>query len=158
MERAGDLFLFRINRLAAIAGRPLTRLCEGRYGITRREWRLIVVLSQEGPLVSTELARRASIEPPRTSRAITVLVEHGLVERIPRPGDRRYTEIHLTQRGREVYASLYPTVVQINTHLLSGLDQQELEVLQKLWKRLEESASGLTGAVPGLPKTNRRRK
>jgi DNA-binding MarR family transcriptional regulator len=158
MERAGDLFLFRINRLAAVAGRPLTRLCEGRYGITRREWRLIVVLSQEGPLVSTELARRASIEPPRASRAITVLVEHGLVERIPRPGDRRYIEIHLTERGRQVYASLYPVVVQIDAQLLSGLDAEEIAVLQKLWRRLEEGASRLTQAVPGLPKTNRRRK
>jgi DNA-binding MarR family transcriptional regulator len=158
MERAGDLFLFRINRLAAVAGRPLTRLCEGRYGITRREWRLIVVLSQEGPLVSTELARRASIEPPRASRAITVLVENGLVERVPRPGDRRFIEIHLTERGRQVYASLYPTVVNINAHLLSGLDPQEIEALQRLWKRLEDSASRLTEAVPGLPKTNRRRK
>lgn len=158
MDRPGDLFLFRINRLAAIAGRPLTRLCEGRYGIARREWRLIVVLSQEGPLTSTDLARRASVEPPRASRAITVLVEKGLAERIARPGDRRYIEIHLTESGHQVYEELYPTVVDLNAHLLSGLRHDERAVLEQLWQRLEDSAAHLTDAVPSLPKTNRRRK
>src|SRR5688572_29732596 len=97
MERSKDLFLFRLNRLAATAGRPLIRLCEGQFGITRREWRLIVILAQDGPQLSTALAHRASIEPARTSRAITVLVEKGLARRAPRPSDRRFVEIVLTE-------------------------------------------------------------
>ncbi|MEG2632758.1 MAG: MarR family transcriptional regulator, partial [Comamonas sp.] len=48
-----ELLLFRIGRLLAIAGAPVIRLCEGQYGITRREWRLIAVLAQQGPLLSS---------------------------------------------------------------------------------------------------------
>ena len=156
MHRARDLFLFRLNRLASLAGQPLIRLCEGRYGITRREWRLIVVLAQEGPLLSTELARRASIEPARTSRTITLLVEAGLATRVPRASDRRFIEIHLTERAREIFASLYPTVVSMNDQLLSGLSPTDISNLDRLFELLEDAAPSLAMGSE-LPKANRRR-
>lgn len=156
MHRTRDLFLFRLNRLASLAGQPLIRLCEGRYGITRREWRLIVVLAQDGPLLSTELARRASIEPARTSRTITLLVEAGLATRVPRSNDRRFVEIHLTERAREIFASLYPTVLSMNDRLLLSLSEEDRSNLDRLFKLLEEAATTLT-AGSELPKTNRRR-
>jgi DNA-binding MarR family transcriptional regulator len=156
MNRARDLFLFRLNRLASLAGQPLVRLCEGKYGITRREWRLIVVLAQDGPLLSTELARRASIEAALTSRTITLLVEAGLATRVPRANDRRFIEIHLTERAREIFASLYPTVVSLNERLLSGLSPADIGDLDRLFKLLEEMAPTLAMGTE-LPKANRRR-
>lgn len=157
MERAKDLFLFRLNRLAANAGRPLIRLCEGKYGITRREWRLIVILAQDGPQLSTALADRASIEPARTSRAITELEEKGLAGRTRRANDRRFVEIALTDEGRRVYESLYPMVEAINEKLLAGLSESERVLLADLLKPLEDAAMKLPETVPDLPKTNRRR-
>jgi DNA-binding MarR family transcriptional regulator len=157
MERSKDLFLFRLNRLAATAGRPLIRLCEGRHGITRREWRLIVILAQDGPQLSTALANRASIEPARASRAITVLEEKGLARRMRRPGDRRFVEIVLTDEGLGMYESLYPTVEAIDRQLLSRLSEVERTQLMDIFKALEDSAVQLSEAVPNLPKTNRRR-
>ena len=43
-----DLLLYRINRLLSVAGSMVIRLCEGRFGITRREWRVLALLAQEG--------------------------------------------------------------------------------------------------------------
>lgn len=158
MERAKDLFLFRLNRLAATAGRPLIRLCEGKYGITRREWRLIVILSQDGPQLSTALAHRASIEPARTSRAITELEDEGLAFRMRRPNDRRFVEIHLTPEGQRPYESLFPTVEAINAQLLAGLSESQRTMLADLLKPLEDAAMKRPESMPSLPKTNRRRK
>ena len=156
MERTADLFLFRLAKLASVSGQPLVRLCEGKYGITRREWRLIVVLSQEGPLLSTALARRASVEPARTSRTVTQLVTRGLAERIPRSSDRRCIEIHLTQRARDIYADLYPVVQEIEGALLAGLSAKDRAELGRLMSMLESTAGAL---VPpeDLPKADRRK-
>ena len=33
---ANDLLMYRLNRLLAVAGSLVVRLCEGGYGITRR--------------------------------------------------------------------------------------------------------------------------
>jgi DNA-binding MarR family transcriptional regulator len=152
-----DLFLFRLNKLASITGQPLIRLCEGRYGITRREWRLIVTLSREGALLSSQLAEQARIEPARTSRAVTLLAEKGLVTRVPRAHDRRYVDIQLTDRGRGIFESLYPAVVEMNTKLLSGLAEAEQANLDRLFAALEHRASSLM-QEPGLPKADRQRK
>lgn len=157
MERSRDLFLFRLNRLAVTAGRPLIRLCEGQYGITRREWRLIVILAQDGPQLSTALAQRAGIDPARTSRAVTLLVEKGLLRRQPRPNDRRFVEIHLTEQGQRIYESLYPTVERINAHLLEAMAPSDRSELERLFRALEMAASRLPEAIPNLPKANRRR-
>jgi DNA-binding MarR family transcriptional regulator len=156
LERTADLFLFRLAKLASVSGQPLVRLCEGKYGITRREWRLIVVLSQEGPLLSTALARRASIEPARTSRTVTQLVARGLAERIPRSSDRRCIEIHLTPRARDIYADLYPVVQEIEGALLAGLSADDRAELSSLLSVLESTAGAL---VPpeDLPKADRRK-
>ncbi|WP_304305613.1 MarR family transcriptional regulator [Pseudacidovorax intermedius] len=156
MERTADLFLFRLAKLASVSGQPLVRLCEGKYGITRREWRLIVVLSQEGPLLSTALARRASIEPARTSRTVTQLVVRGLAERIPRSNDRRCIEIHLTQRARDIYADLYPVVREIEGALLAGLSAQDRAELSRLLSMLESTAGALVPPEE-LPKADRRK-
>ena len=42
----GELFLYRLTRLQAVAVAPVGRLCQARYGVSRREWRLIVVLAR----------------------------------------------------------------------------------------------------------------
>ena len=150
-----DLFLYRISRLHAVGGAPVVRLCEGRFGITRREWRLIVVLAQQGPGLSSELARRAQLEPARTSRALTVLVEKGLVVRTPRLGDRRQVEVALTPAGQALHARLFPEVAAINQRLLSVLSPSELDLLDDCLDRLQRAADRHL-AEADLPKANRR--
>lgn len=154
VKRSSELFLFRLNKLAALSGQPLVRLCEGKFGITRREWRLIVVLSQSEPLLSTELATRARIEPALTSRAITQLVENGLATRVPRPNDRRCVEIHLSERAREIYAALYPTVEEFNRELLADLSQDDRAHLDRILSVLEQSVAQRL-PLDDLPKADR---
>lgn len=151
-----DLFLFRLHKLSSQASQPVTRLCEGRYGITRREWRLILTLGRSGSLLSTQLANKARIDPARTSRAITLLVEKGLARREPRPSDRRFVEIVLTDEGRRIFEEMLPVVLEINSSLLSVLTQAERELLDNFFSRLEQRASTPL-ASEALPKIDRRR-
>lgn len=37
-QAASDLLMYRLNKLMAVSGSLVIRLCEGGYGITRREW------------------------------------------------------------------------------------------------------------------------
>ncbi|MBN9628229.1 MarR family winged helix-turn-helix transcriptional regulator [Acidovorax sp.] len=154
VDGSKEFFLFRLNRLAAMAGQPLVRLCEGKFGITRREWRLIVVLSQSGPLLSSDLATRAMVEPARTSKAVSQLVEKGLALRVPRPNDRRCVEIHLSERAKEIYAELYPVLKDINNALLSTLPDADRQHLERIFVALEHKAADLL-ATGGFPKIDR---
>ena len=75
-----DLLNYRVLRLHALGGAPVIRLLEGRYGIARREWRLIALLAARGPLSPSALAEAAQLDRPRTSRAAGVLLGKGLAQ------------------------------------------------------------------------------
>ncbi len=150
-----DLLLFRLSRLLATGGAPVIRLCEGRYGITRREWRLLAMLAQQDGLLSSELAQRMQLDRSRTSRAITSLVAKKLLLRTPRPGDRRQATLVLTSAGRTLVEELFPQVQAINERLLSVLAPSDAQQLDLLLDALQRSADRADGQG-GLPKANRR--
>lgn len=154
-----DLFLYRISHLLATAGAPVIRLCEGEFGITRREWRILALLAQEKCLLSSELAVRAQLDRARTSRAVTGLVRKKLLSRVTRAGDRRAATLALTESGLALYAALFPRVLAINHELLSVLGEAGLADLDAALVSLQARADALAQARDGLmgPKANRRR-
>lgn len=154
-----DLLLYRLSRLLSVAGAPVIRLCEGHYGITRREWRILSLLSQEEGLLSSQLAERAQLDRARTSKAITSLVSKSLVQRRARAGDRRQAALVLTEAGRGLVHALFPQVAQINRQVLSVLDAQDVARLDVALQRLQAQAETLlAGAQDALPKADRRRR
>ena len=50
-----DLLNYRLLRLYAQSGAPVIRLLEGRYGISRREWRLLALLAAHAEKVRAAL-------------------------------------------------------------------------------------------------------
>lgn len=151
-----DLFVYRLTRLLAIASLPIGRHCEGRYGITKREWRLIGTLARFGRLLSSELAREVHLERARTSKAVTALVAKGLATRRPRPNDRRRVDIELTAAGRALHDELLPLVAHLNVEILSVLAPDEVERLDRMMALLQAKAEQIVDGVE-LPKVDRRR-
>jgi len=152
-----DLLLYRISRLLAVAGGMVIRLCEGRFGITRREWRLVAMLASRGPLGSSQLAECAQLDRGRTSKAVGSLVAKGVVSRSQPGGDKRHVLLQLTPKGEALYAELYPLVSAINAELMGALDRGEGAQLDRSLKRLQERADALAAAAD-LPKADRRRR
>jgi len=135
-----DMLLYVLWQLQAAARRPVVRLCEAQFGITRREWRMLAQLGQGEGMASSALAERAALDRAQTSRAVSALVQKGLVARTPRPGNRREVLLHLTERGRALYAALLPRVAAINQELLSVLSETEVATLDALVQRLRAQA------------------
>ncbi|MBX3607319.1 MAG: MarR family transcriptional regulator [Piscinibacter sp.] len=138
-----DLLNYRLLRLFAVSGAPVIRLCEGRYGIARREWRLLALLAAHGPLSPSELADRGDLDRARTSRAIGSLVTKRLALRVARPGDARRAVVTLTDEGRALYDELFPQVAAINRAVLAALDDPLLAALDEALQRLTAHAAQL---------------
>src|SRR3546814_13482728 len=81
------------------------RLCEGRFGITRREWRLLAAAVEYGPLTSAELAATARLDLVRTSRALGTLCGKGWAARVRDSHDNRITHVMPPESGRALYRS-----------------------------------------------------
>ena len=152
-----DLLLYRMSRLLAVAGHPVIRLCEGRFGITRREWRLLALLAQEDGLLSSQLAERAQLDRARTSRAITSLVAKKLLRREIGAADRRQARLALTESGRRLFETLFPLVRDINQGLLASLPAAQVRQFDAALQALQAQADLLQAGASALPKANRRR-
>lgn len=151
-----DLLLYRLSRLLSVAGGMVIRLCEGRFGITRREWRLIATLASRGELGSSQLAEHAQLDRARTSKAVSSLVAKELLSREQLGGDRRHVVLRLTEAGQALYDELYPLVSAINTELLSTLDKKGVAALDATLDSLQKQAHRMVAGAT-LPKANRHR-
>lgn len=151
-----ELFLYRLSRLQAVAVAPVGRLCQARYGISRREWRLIVVLARHGAMLSSELAEQAQLDRARTSRIVTTLADMKLIVREVIPSDRRQARVSLTPEGRALYEEFLPVVIELNRQLLLELDPDEIQQLDALMDRLADRAKRNLAALD-LPKMPRSR-
>ena len=151
-----DLLNYRLSCLLASSGAMVTRLCEGRYGITRREWRLIALLAAHGAMSPSELAERAHLERARISRHITELVEKKLIRRVALADDRRRAEVDLTAEGQALYQELFPQSVGFNNEVLAALSPEELRVFEAALAKLTERADTILAAKPVTEKADRR--
>lgn len=151
-----DLLLYKLSRLLSVGSSMVIRLCEGRFGITRREWRVIVWLAREPDLLSSELAQRIQLDRARTSRAVTSLAAKKLVRRLAVESDRRQARLALTAAGRTLHAELFPLVCEINRGLLSPLAPGEVERLDGSLAAMQAQAERMV-QVAELPKADRRR-
>lgn len=135
-----DLLNYRLLRLFALGGAPVIRLLEGRYGIARREWRLIALLAAHGEMSPSALATLAHLDRPRTSRAVAALAAKRLVARTAAAGDARRARVALTPHGHALHDEVFPQVAAINTMLVSVLDDDAVRALDAALTRLTEHA------------------
>lgn len=151
-----DLLLYRLSRLSGAASLPAVRLFEGRYGITRREWRMLALLAEGGSMHPSDLALQAQLDRARTSRALSALVAKGWVRRTVQASDQRYAHVALTDTGWRLHAQLFPDIAGLNRDLLSVLQTEEIAALDGMLQRMQDQAEHLA-ANCDLPKAGRQR-
>jgi DNA-binding MarR family transcriptional regulator len=137
-----DLLNYQLKRLVNYGGAPAIRLCEGRYGITRSEWRVLAALVEGGARTPSALAERAFMQRPAVSRLLGLLVRKRLVRHVsPGSGGAR-VEVDATAAGRRLYGELFPQLAKLNRTLMAALDDDEARQLEtllgKLWQRVRQ--------------------
>jgi DNA-binding MarR family transcriptional regulator len=138
-----ELLNYRLLRLFSLGGAPVVRLLEGRYGIARREWRLLALLGARGAMSPSALADEAHLDRPRTSRAIGSLTAKGLLERGLQPGDHRRARVALTVEGRRLFDEVFPQVAAINAEIVAALGAPQQQALDEALTMLTQRAERL---------------
>jgi DNA-binding MarR family transcriptional regulator len=92
-------------------------------------------LDDAGTRVSV-LAQRAQITKQSMAELVAHLEQHGYVERIPDPGDRRAKLVRATARGNQVYAEAREIVAEIELQWTRRLGKQKMRQLRELLREL----------------------
>ena len=142
-QQPGDLLMYRLHKLSAAAGRLVTRMLERRYGITRREWGVLMWLARAPGLSPSELAEHLELDRARISRAIASMQGKGLLHKEASSANRRSSALQLTAAGQALHDELLPQVRAINLQLAAVLDPQQQNQLERSLELLQAQANAL---------------
>lgn len=153
-EHQADFLLYRLYRIHVTAGRGVVQLCDALHGITRREWRVLSFLAENEGVLSSELAQRATLDRARTSRTLSSLADKRLIERRPKPSDRREVHVFLSERGRAVHDDIFPRIADINQRLVADLSPGDRQVLDRVLMQVQARADALLAGAEPLARDN----
>jgi len=151
-----DLLMYRLARVVRASAGMVTRLVEGDFGITRREWGMVASLYPLQDIISSALADRLQLDRVRTSRTLQGLVKKGLANCRRDEADGRVVHVSLTESGRRLYEQLFPRVAELNTELLAAIDPAQVDVLAACLQRLEAQGRAMSAMGRVTDKADRR--
>ena len=110
-----------------------------RLGVTRAQWRTLLVLQREEGVRQTVLAEKLEVEPITLCRMIDRLAESGLVERRRDPDDRRAWQLYLTPAALPLLEQLHEVGASIGEDKFPWLSKPEEAALTDLLGRIRDS-------------------
>jgi DNA-binding MarR family transcriptional regulator len=136
----GDYLPYLINRVGAALVARFTEDGLVQHGLSIATWRVLVTLSQMGPLRQIDLAAHTSIDVSTLSRLVTRLVQQGFVTRARSSNSNREVIVQVTAKAEKLIAELIPVAHRLERTAMAGLSATELrqvkECLRKIYGNL----------------------
>ena len=129
-------FAFRISLLANLFTGSVYREVAARHGIARSEYLIIFCLKMLGELTAQDIVEITGRPKNSISRAVTAMVARGFVSRRTDPENARRAPLLLTRSGEAVYEATIPVFRQFEAAMLSVLDAEERDTLDRLLDKL----------------------
>jgi len=136
--------LGRINRIAALAGGPISAAFRA-HGLDRGEFDVLGTLVRSGGpegLTPTELYTELMISSGGLTHRLNQLEKAGLILREKSAEDGRSWRVRPTEQGRKLAVEAYAADLAVEARLLGGLstaDRAKLEALLRDLHRLVEA-------------------
>ena len=110
-------------------------------GLTLTQLGVLEAILHKGPLTQRELGRKVLTSAGNMTDVIDKLAARGLVMRTRQPSDRRAVRVELTLAGHEIISKFFPVHAHNIARAMSGLNEAELEELDRLLHRLGLAAA-----------------
>ncbi|GGA32657.1 MarR family winged helix-turn-helix transcriptional regulator [Paenibacillus physcomitrellae] len=117
-------------------------------GFNPTAFAVLEVLYYKGPQPIQQIGAKLLLQSGNVTYVIDKLEAGGLLHRTPCARDRRVIFAELTPKGKELMDRLYPEFEDRIDHALSGLNDQEKQVMIELLKKMGTEAEKL----PPLPR------
>lgn len=129
--------------LALLGHHAMRRLREAhtRHELSPRQFQLLGLLHESGPLGQRELGQRMEIDPSILVTLLNPLEAEGLLSRRRDPLDRRRHLVTLTARGERRLTAAARAQREAEDELFAGFDEQQREELRVLLTALKDSLS-----------------
>jgi DNA-binding MarR family transcriptional regulator len=140
----GDAPVVDVTRLRVTIARLSRRLRKHELaGLTPTQLSALSTVERTGPLRLGDLAAAEQIAPSTLTRLVSVLEEHGYVQRRAVPGDARAWMLVVTERGHEVLDQIRQENTLLLADSLLTLSPGQLTALAAALPALEQLAEAI---------------
>ena len=136
-------FPYRLAVLSEAVSRSMAQVYAERFDLSRDEWRVLAALAEKSPMKTTALIEHTTMDKMRTSRAVSRMLQAGLIARDDDPEDGRGYLLRLVPAGQALYRKIVPMVQAREAYLFEGLSEDERAVLERAMERVLERARQL---------------
>jgi DNA-binding MarR family transcriptional regulator len=140
------------TRLRVAIGRLSRRLrmtaAGSEAGLTPTRISVLLSVDRYGPIRIAELAELENLNPTMLSRAISKLVEDGMLERVSDDRDRRAAWVNVSDAGHRLAERIRRERTDALNQGLAGLDSEARRVLERALPALEGLAAELKDRRP----------
>jgi DNA-binding MarR family transcriptional regulator len=126
---------YLLNRITARWNSDLSAELK-EHDLNTIQMRTLAVLSLMSGATVNELAIYTVTEQSTMSRSLDGMERDGLVRRQNRADDMRVREVHVTEKGREVFRRFWPTMHAGFERMFAGISSAEYETLIRLLTRV----------------------
>jgi DNA-binding MarR family transcriptional regulator len=141
-----DMLDYQLYLLYRDCGYVIERLCKAEFGVSRRRWRILATLSVAEGITVSDLSKRAELDIAQTSRAIGTLAREGYLKRLANRSNARFSQVVLTEKGRNLYQSMFARFSQANKQLLRDLSEDQVQSLSTVVSILRNTATQLNAS------------
>ncbi|MEE9193653.1 MAG: MarR family transcriptional regulator [Thermodesulfobacteriota bacterium] len=124
-----------INRAVDSIGTRISKNFQQK-GLTESQFGVLEALLHLGPLYQKEIAEKLLVSSGNITMVIDNLEKRELVKRLRYQKDRRYFNIELTNKGKNLIKSIFPEHVKAIVREFETLTQEEQKVLRNLTRKL----------------------
>ena len=121
---------------SALVGDRLVNEALATEGVRKYHFRVLVALSDDGPLSQADLGRRLSIDRSDMAAVVAELEQRELVARARDDRDRRRNVVTVTAGGEDALSRLDAAIAAAQDELLAPLSAPERQQLTELLTRL----------------------
>jgi DNA-binding MarR family transcriptional regulator len=144
--RIEDMLDYQLYLLYRDCGYVIERLCQVEFGVSRRRWRILATLSAAEGITVSDLSKRAELDIAQTSRAMGTLAREGYLKRLANRKNARFSQVILTEKGRNLYHSMFARFCQVNKQLLRDLSEDQVQHLCTAISILRKTAAQLNAS------------
>lgn len=118
-------FPYQLAVAAEGFSRQLVEVYGHEFGLSREEWRMLLLLADAEELTSRELAQRTTLDKVQISRAAQKLEDKDLITRAVSKEDRRLKVYKCTDQGHALFGQALPQVQARAEQMLKSLTHDE---------------------------------
>jgi DNA-binding MarR family transcriptional regulator len=121
-----------------------------RHGVSMPHLHLMSMLDRHGQLPMSRVAELLGVSDSNATGLVDRMEEHGFVERVRHPDDRRVVLVRVSDRGRQILADVEVLRDDLVVRILGRLDTAQLERLALALDDVASVVAEVAADEPGI--------